>query len=75
MTIEKKAQEGGFKASYGARQARLLAEDGTIQRREDKKGYVWYAPNNTPKPKQYKTIYQPTIINGRTVAVPTRIEI
>lgn len=73
--IEKKAQEAGFKGSTGARCARKLAENGKIERREDRKGYVWYAPKNTAKPKEYKIIYKPTLIDGKMVAIPHKIEL
>lgn len=78
--IEKKAQQAGHKASYGARQARLAVEEGLIQKEERKtktgKTVVWYAPLNKEKPKQYKIIYEPVRKpDGRMVAIPKKIEV
>lgn len=73
--LERKVQQAGYKASTGSRCARKLAEDGKIQRKEDRKGYVWYAPLTAEKPKQYKTIYQPIVKDGRTVMTPVQIEV
>lgn len=54
--LERKVQEAGYKASTGSRCARKLAETLKIERREDKKGFVWYAPLNTEKPPEYRAV-------------------
>lgn len=62
-TIEKKAQEAGYKASYGAREARKLAKRGIIKRNDTPEGYVEYSRNDT---KIKKVRYVPIVVDGIT---------
>lgn len=41
-TLERLALENGYKASNISRRARELVDDGTLDRRENKKGHVEY---------------------------------
>lgn len=54
--LEKKTIEAGHKASYGSRECRRLAEEGKIQSRLNRKGYVEYASLGIEPPKAPKLI-------------------
>ena len=57
--IEQRSYQAGYKASYGAREARKLAEIGEIQRKEEK-GTVWYAHKKVKKTrKEYQKYTRP----------------